>query len=260
MNDSADTVLLEKICTDGFAVVPNLVNRADTDNMRTLLEIAVQDDIETWQDNPNYADHWMVHNLMLKGEPFVRLLENRKIHSYLSQLLSPHCILYAYTSSSLPPGGSNFSKRVHVDAPLVIPGYWTNVGVIIALDDFTEENGATYFLPGSFKRESPPSEEEFFSGAQRVYPKAGDGVIFNARTWHYGGENRTNRPRHAATMNVCRHYMRQRFDYPRMMTDQVENLLSSLGKRFLGYDVRIPTSLDEYYVAPSQRLYKPGQY
>ena len=107
-------------------------------------------------------------------------------------LLGDTCILYAYTSSSMPPSGANFSHRVHVDSPRVIPGYWTNVGVMVALDDYTTENGATRFLPDSFERAEPPSVEEFLEQSEETFPKAGEAVVFNARTWHMGGMNRTS--------------------------------------------------------------------
>ena len=43
-------------------------------------------------------------------------------------VLGPGCIVYAYTSSSMPPHRSNYSGRIHVDSPRVIPGYMTNLG------------------------------------------------------------------------------------------------------------------------------------
>ena len=255
-----DPATIDRIKDRGFAVVPQVVGATEVREMRSRLAEAIQEDLETWGDNPNYIDHWMVHNLMLRGAPFVRLLENPVIHGYLSELLSPHCILYAYTSSDMPPGGSNYSHRVHVDAHLFIPGYVTNVGVLVALDDFSKENGATFLLPGSHMIPEQPSETEFFRDAEQVYPKAGDAIIFNARCWHYGGLNQTDRIRHTVTMNVCRHYMRQRFNYPQMMNDEILGMLGPLGRRFLGFDVRVPKSLEEYYRPPAERLYKPGQY
>jgi ectoine hydroxylase-related dioxygenase (phytanoyl-CoA dioxygenase family) len=84
-------------------------------------------------------------------------------------------------------------------------------------------------------------------------------VLFNARLWHAGGENRTDRARHALTLNVCRSYMRQRFDYPRLVPPEAIAALGPVGRRFLGFDVRMPVSLEEYYVPPEHRLYKAGQ-
>ena len=249
---------LNEIATKGFAVIPHMLeDLGAAGRLRELLLQCIDEDLERYGND--HVDRWMVHNLMVRGAPFARLLEHEMMHAYLSELLTPTCILYAYSSSSMPAGGANYSHRMHVDSPRLIPGYLTNVGVIFALDDFTAENGATYFLPGSFKRWEAPAEAEFLKQAERVFPKAGDAVIFNARTFHMGAVNRTPRPRHAITMNVCRSYMRQRFDYPRLVPKPVVDQLGETGRRFLGFNVRMPTSLEEYFVPESQRLYKAGQ-
>jgi ectoine hydroxylase-related dioxygenase (phytanoyl-CoA dioxygenase family) len=159
----------------------------------------------------------------------------------------------------MPPSGANFSHRVHVDSPRVIPGYWTNVGVMVALDDYTNENGATRFLPYSFEREDPPSLDEFLEKSEETFPQAGDAVVFNARTWHMGGMNRSSDARHAITLNVCRSFMRQRFDYPRLVAEETLAHIGETGCRFLGFNVRMPAALEEYYLPEDQRLYKAGQ-
>jgi ectoine hydroxylase-related dioxygenase (phytanoyl-CoA dioxygenase family) len=243
----------------GFAVVKDVVSPSEAAVMRNRLQECIDEDLERWKDDPTYPDRWMVMNLMVRGAPFARFLENDVIQAYFGELLGDTCIIYAYTSSSMPPGGTNYSHRIHVDCPRLIPGYVTNAGVLLALDDFTPENGATYLLPGSHTRGEKPSEEEFLAKAERVYPKAGDGVFLNARTWHMGAPNRTDKARHAISMNVCRAYMRQRFDYPRLVPQQVVDSLGEVGRRFLGFNVRMPTSLEEYYVPEERRLYKNNQ-
>ena len=60
-------------------------------------------------------------------------------------------------------------------------------------------------------------------------------------------------------MNVCRSYMRQRFDYPRLVSPEVLAGLGEVGRRFLGFNVRMPASLAEYYLPEPHRLYKAGQ-
>jgi ectoine hydroxylase-related dioxygenase (phytanoyl-CoA dioxygenase family) len=256
---SADPGKLNEVHERGFTVVPDVLAAVDIPILRELLEKCIREDLERWGKNPYYVDRYMVHNVCARHIAFARVLENAVLHDYLTPLLSETCVLYAYTSSSLPPRGTNYSNRIHVDCPRLIPGYVSNVGVMLALDDFTIENGATYFLPGSHTEETPPTRADFLADAERVFPRAGDMVLFNARTWHLGGENRTDRPRHALTLNVCRSYMRQRFDYPRLMPKEILDQLGETARRFLGFNVRVPTSLDEYYVPEDQRLYKPGQ-
>ena len=106
----ADTAILAGLKSDGVALVPNVVSRGEAYAMRPLLEHAVHEEINRWGKTPGYVDRWMVHNLMMHGDPFLGLLDNPVIHAYLSEVLSDTCILYAYTSSSMPrkesePGG-----------------------------------------------------------------------------------------------------------------------------------------------------------
>jgi ectoine hydroxylase-related dioxygenase (phytanoyl-CoA dioxygenase family) len=256
--NEADPTVLATIRERGFSLVPGVLGEDEVAEMRRELQRAVDDDMSAWHGK-DYPDAWMVHNLMVRHPSFARFLENPVLHAYLTPLLGDTCIVYAYTSSSMPPSGANFSHRVHVDSPRVIPGYWTNVGVMVALDDYTEENGATRFLPGSFEREAPPTIEEFLADSELTFPKAGEAVVFNARTWHMGGMNASGRARHAITLNVCRSYMRQRFDYPRLVGEETLAHVGDVGRRFMGFNVRMPATLEEYYLPESERLYKAGQ-
>ena len=260
MSIHADKSRLQEILNKGFAVIPGALEEGEVESLRRELSCLVAEDLEHWKDQPNHPankiDRWMVHNPMARAPTFARILENQLMHAYLTELLTESCILYAYTTSSMPPGGTNYSNRIHVDCPRFIKDYITNVGVILPLDDFTEKNGATYFMPGSHLKAAPPTEQEFFAAAERIAPKAGDMVVFNARTFHLGGTNEMAVARHAITLNACRSYMRQRFDYPRLMPNKIVADLGALGRRFLGFDVRVPCSIEEYYLPADQRLYK----
>lgn len=248
---------IQEIQERGFAVVPGILKPIDVPTLRALLEECIQDDLERF--GKHHPDAYMVQNLMMRGMPFARVMVYDGLHAYLSALLTDTCIIHAYNSSSMPPGGANSTHRIHMDCPRLIPGYITNIGVMMALDDFTVDNGATYFMPCSQNRADTPSEDEFMTRAERVFPRAGDAVFFNARTFHMGAPNTTKKPRHALTMNVCRSYMRQRFDYPRMVPQDVVDALGDVGRRFLGFNVRMPTSLEEYYAPEDKRRYKPNQ-
>jgi ectoine hydroxylase-related dioxygenase (phytanoyl-CoA dioxygenase family) len=249
---------VDEVRTKGFTIVPGAVDAAAAAVLRDKLHALAEEQRRT--ATPERAvDDYMVHNLMLLDPAFLHLLENPVLVAAMDELLGDTSIVYAYTSSSMPAHGTNYSNRVHCDSPRVIPGYMTNLGIIVVLDDFTDDNGATWFLPGSFERLDAPTEDEFFAGAERVYPRRGDMVVFNARIWHVGGENTTDTARHAVTMNGCRAYMRSRFDYPRMYGYDRADELSPVLRRLLGYNVRTPTSLDEYYVPADQRLYLANQ-
>lgn len=203
-----------------------------------------------------YKDYGMVLLCSLYGGAFWSLFDNPSLTGPFNAILGAGCTVYAYTSSSMPPNAVNYSGRVHVDCPRLIPGYVTNMGATILLDDFTEENGATWYLPNSHEQPQPPEEKFFYANAKRVLAPAGSVWFFNARTWHAGGVNRSNQWRHALTINMARSWMKQRLDIPRAMAHLDLSQLSPAARQKLGFDAQVPASYDEYYAPPELRKFK----
>lgn len=263
----ADAAIVDEIVERGYAIIPDTLPTQRVVALRAELSAAIEQDLVLFDEEERrtgkpHLDRWMVHNAMLRGPELARMLEHELMHAYFTEFLGPTCILYAYQTSSMPPRGTNYSHRIHVDCPRLIPGYATNMGAFVALDDMTEENGATYFLPGSHMGLEAPSEEEFMANAERAVCGAGSLILINPRIWHRGGDNLTDKPRHALTIGACRSYMRSRFDFPRLISNTDSDILDRLGpvgRRFLGYNVRVPASMDEYYLPPDQRLYLADQ-
>lgn len=248
--------LLQQLEEDGLTVVPKVLPMEQVEALRSELEAAMSEDERL---RPNVFDSGMVHNCMLRGPKMAELLDQPVMHAYLGAFFAPTCILYAYQSSSLRPSKGNFGSRVHVDSPRFIPGYSTNVGVIFALDPFNSDTGGTFYLKGSHRSAEIPDDKTFFASASQAMCDPGDMILFHARLVHAAGTNRTGRTRHALTLNVCRSFMRQRFDFPRLVPESLIRGLGVEGRRFLGMNVRMPTSLEEFYLPEAQRLYKPNQ-
>ena len=241
---------------DGITIIPAVLTAGQVRVLREELEVAVAEDAV---HSPNVFDKGMVHNCMVRGAHMAALLDNQVMNAYLNEAFSNTCIIYAYQSSSLPPGQESYGSRIHVDSPRFIPEYATNMGVIFPLNDFTKENGGTFYLAGSHKTSALPDDATFYAHASRAVCSAGDMILFNGRLVHAAGFNTTDRARHSLTINVCRSYMRQRFDFPRLVPLATIKGLGEDGKRLIGMNVRMPTSLDEFYLPADQRLYKPNQ-
>jgi ectoine hydroxylase-related dioxygenase (phytanoyl-CoA dioxygenase family) len=245
--------------TVGFTVIRNVLESNFVKNLRERLLAATEAQNESYCGERHQNDQWMVHNLMFADQSFLDLLDNKAMLEMLDYALGDTSLIYAYQSSSMPANGTNYSNRVHVDCPRWIENHNTNVGIIFPLNDFNAQSGGTYFLPGSHKSPLMPSEEYFYAKATQVECKSGDLVFFNARTVHSGGENLTNEPRAAITINCCRSYMRQRFNFAEMGGDQFGEGLNEAQRRLLGYNVRMPKSLGEFYLPEEKRLYKANQ-
>lgn len=245
----------KEIYTQGFSIVRNALSPEFVSRAKSELEKAIEEEAN-YHKNADFKDYGMVLLCSLYDKVFCELFDFESLTKPFDAILGEGCIVYAYTSSSMPPTGANYSKRIHVDCPRIIPNYITNMGATILLDDFTEENGATWFLPNSQTKEEPPPEDEFYSKASRLTGKAGDIWFFNARLWHAGGQNLTDRWRHALTINMCRSWMKQRIDIPRAMAKMSLEGVSQTTLQKLGFSVQIPSSYDEYYAPPELRKFK----
>ena len=132
--------------------------------------------------------------------------------------------------------------------------------LLVMLDEFTEENGATYLLGGSHRLREKPSDEVFFKSAVRAVGPAGSIVVFNSNLWHAAGVNRSDRPRRALTLAFTQavHQAAARLPARARLRAPAKRCRPTL-RQLLGYNARVPASLDEWYQPPDKRLYKRDQ-
>lgn len=248
---------VEELEREGYAVVPDVLSPETVARLKADLEVAIEREV-AWHKGTDYVDYGMVLVCCTHARSFVDVLGDEGVMAPLCRILGDGCIVYAYTSSSMPPGKSNYSRRIHVDSPRIIPGYETTMGVLLALDDFTEDNGATWVLPRSHRTKEAPTEEHFLANAKRVLAKAGSAVYLNPRIWHAGGDNTTSSWRHAITVSMCRPYMKQRLDIPKMMAKSGVDLtgVSERAMQKMGFLAQVPESLEEYYQPPEKRKFR----
>ncbi len=245
----------EEIETQGYSIIKNVLPPEYINKAKLELEKAIHKEI-LYHKNKNYKDYGMVLLCSLYHKIFSDIFDFPLFINPFETILGKGCIVYAYTSSSMPPNKTNYSSRIHVDCPRIIPNYITNLGATILLDDFTEKNGATSFLPFSQTQKSPPTKKTFQKDSFRLIEKAGSVCFFNARLWHCGNINYTKNWRHALTINMVRPWMKQRIDIPRAMVN-IKNLnLSENAKQKLGFYSQIPANYDEYYLPKEQRKFK----
>ena len=246
------------LATRGYSVVENFLD----DDFRRALRDAYEPLLLGYKaglGDRAHLDRHHIHDLLARDAVFGALLEDPRLQQLVEPHLGPHWIMYAFTTSSVPPRGENFGGRVHVDSPRLIPGYPTNIGVIWALDDFTHDNGGTEILPGSHHSPETPDDALFDANHVKLTCPAGSLILFHARAFHRAGANRTGAWRHSLTMNCCRPFMKQRMAWVRLIPADIAAALSPQARRIIGYDTRLPTSLDEFFVPEEQRLYKSNQ-
>lgn len=246
--------------TRGYSLVPGFLTLEESAKLKTTMIAA----IEAYKPVPGVErsvfDQHQIHDLLNRDINFLRLLEDPRLQQLIAPHLGDHWIMYAATSSSIPPGGVNYASRLHVDSPRHAPGYEFNIGIIWTLDDYSTDNGgALKVLPGSHHSPETPNEAVFEKHCEQVLCTAGSLLVFSARMFHRTAFNSTQQWNHSMTMNACRSFMKPRMDWVRFIRPEFSEQLNAQGRRLLGFDTRLPTSMEEFFLPEDQRLYKPNQ-
>ncbi len=145
-------------------------------------------------------------NLVDKGRIFEEVILTPKVLEAMAHVLGPRFKLSSLNARSANPHGER-GQPLHADSSAVADdaGYWVCNSVWM-LDDFTPENGATRFIPGShrWRRLPPPEIYEPYPGECLATGKAGTVVIMNSHMWHGGTANRSAAPppRHARVLHA----------------------------------------------------------
>lgn len=259
MNEIGSNETEYDLATKGYSIIPDYLSKNTIQRLRELTAKAVSSFKPTENSDRSKKDRYLIHDLICQDLEFAKLLEDSRLQDLISPLLGHAWIMYALTSSSIPPFGENYSSRMHVDSPRFQPGYVTNVGVIWTLDEYREDNGALQVLPGSHHSSVMPSEGYFNRNSVKVLCSPGSLILFNARVVHRTGSNKTDEWRHSVTMNCCRCFMKQRMDWVRFVPEDISEKVNDQARRILGFDTRLPSSLEELFVPESDRLYKGNQ-
>ena len=138
--------------------------------------------------------------------------------------------------------------------------------IMIALSEFTTENGATHVIPGSHRLDDERMPTEAESIQAEMNP--GDALLWVGSTYHGGGENRTSSPRTGLTMAydlaILRqeenHFLSLPLERVRQLPEELQQLLGwSCSTTFMGW-----VELNGQFVEPRELLLResfrePGQ-
>ncbi len=184
----------------------------------------------------------MVYNLQAKDIFFSRLiLQTRVIGDILRHYLNdqwfsalpadaPNYILRSFLARS-----SNHRMPMHIDSFVPYTGDHPFImQCSILLEDQTKENGCTIIVPGSHKS-GRYADQDAFETALPLEAKAGDLMVWDSRIWHGAGENVSGGTRWSIIATFCRWWIKQAFDIPGTLPQQIYDQLSDREKAVMGY-------------------------
>ncbi|MDO3644403.1 phytanoyl-CoA dioxygenase family protein [Mucilaginibacter sp. L3T2-6] len=200
-----------------------------------------------------------LHHLVEKDTFTMEFLERNFCAAQIRHFLKGNYILNSLGAVINLKGDMPYVQNVHRDIRSFTGDYKLMIQMMVILDDFTLENGATYLLSGSHKREERPTDDYFYKNADRAVVKKGSIILFDSNVWHATGKNNTDGKRRTLTMAFTRPFFKPQLDYPRSLGYEYGESLSEDLRQVLGYNARIPENLEEYYQPVEKRMYQPGQ-
>jgi hypothetical protein len=238
------TAAVESMTQRGFAVVPGVLTPGEVAAVRQrLVKVAAAeraagiDRDPRWEDGPN---NQRVFGLLNKGAEFVALAEHPVALALVGQLLDPAFLLSSLTANITGPGGR--PMYLHFDQDYVPPPWPPAplvVNLIWMLDDFTEENGATRFVPGSHLEDhagwTAQSLAVRASETVAVGGPAGGLVCIDGRVLHQTGANRTaDQRRHGLIAYYCQPWIRQQENVSLSLLPEIWPTLSPRLRELVG--------------------------
>jgi len=200
-----------------------------------------------------------VHHLIGQGQSFLDFINGHYVHQFLEHHFSGNYVLNSFGAALNQQDLKNYAHNVHRDVRTFSMDFPFIVNTLVMLDDFTTDNGPTLLLSGSHRLLEKPSDDYFSQYAEPVLGSAGSILVFDSNIWHAAGKSQTNRPRRSVTPMYSRSFVKPQFDYPRVLGYDNGTQFSPLSQQVLGYNSRIPATLDEWYQPPEKRMYKPMQ-
>lgn len=202
---------------------------------------------------PGVAHH-MIKSLWADSS-FKELLEYLPLKEEIGSFFNASYILNTFSGIINFPGQTGpYQHRPHRDMRTWFPCR-LSLNMLIMLDDFTEDNGATWLLSGSHLKREMPTDEEFYAVAQQITGKAGDIILFDSQLVHATGLNKTDKVRRCIPLTFVRSFMKQQCDFASLVVDTDSEWL----KQILGYNSRVARDVNDWYQPVEKRMYKSGQ-
>lgn len=218
----------------GFTCFPGLISDVQLARARAAVDRLMDQDLTRPSDQ-----HYHAPNLVARDPVFLEIARHPLMLGVAEALLGDDCILSSCNLGARRPGGDR--QGLHRDTGIwggSLPYTDFPVGLQTAwcLDDFTLANGATHVIPGTHRRPDARPEE----ASIQVEAPAGSVIAFDARLFHAGGANRTDRIRRGILTLYIRSWLKPQTDHKRSYPTERIADLDPVSARLLGFQRQTP--------------------
>ena len=223
---------------EGYAIVEQLLTRDEAKEKRAELTRILdatpvgRNDFEGFKTRRIYA-------LFAKTRAFDEPATHPLVLGVLDRVLGPSYQLSAPVGIEISPGET--AQVLHTDDgiyPIPRPHQEVIVNTMWALDDFTEENGATRVVAGSGSWVDQRPDES--TSVEMATMPAGSVMFFTGSVFHGGGANNSDRPRLGTILEYVAGWLRPQENHILAVPRATVRTLSPRLQELLGYNIHPP--------------------
>lgn len=177
---------------------------------------------------------------------FLDLAMNPRVLDLVQKLIRNKFILNQQNGIINPPG-ENFNQGVwHRDLPYqhFVSSKPLAINALYCVDDFTDQNGATFVVPGSHTQEAYPSDSFVEGKARQITASAGSFIVLHCMLFHRGGANKTSSQRRAVNHLYTTAFIKQQIDIPSALARQLTR--SEAVADLLGFRNKMPRTVADF--------------
>lgn len=187
----------------GLAVLTDVLTTDENRDVRRRLfescATSEADEVQTrgYAFDPDLHNRRVFHLFNL-DPVFVELVQHPRVLACVRHLLGEAFLISNFSANITAPGSQ--PMQLHADQGYVLPPWPLQplaCNVAWVLDDFTEENGGTRYVPGSHTCGHGPEPGTHYDTVPIAAP-AGSLLVMDGRLWHQTGTNRSASSERAA--------------------------------------------------------------
>jgi len=232
---------VQRLTRDGYTIIENLLDAATLAKVRDGVAPHLGQHLGR-NSFEGFATE-RVYTLVARGAVFEEIAENPQVLALVGRFLQPNFLLSAAQAILIHPGEAEQSLhhddnfyRVPRPRPMI------SMTMIVAVDDFTAENGATEIVPGSHEW-GPPSPQSLPKALATKRPavmNAGSCLVMLGTFIHGGGGNRSNATRLAITYQYCEGWLRQQENFFLAIPRDIAKAMPPRVRELIGYSIWPP--------------------
>lgn len=246
--------IAEEIKFKGFSVVEKVFDSDLMSNIKSKL--LGLNEKQNAQFGEKYLDAIQEKNQIrlpfAKDDIFMEIFKNKTLKKILDTLFKPTKSFYVLNQqNAIINLGNELHNQSswHRDFPYIqgISNIKQAYSVLIAVDDFTKQNGGTRLVPFTHMYEEIPSwrfiEKNFIS----VECKAGSAIFFDSQIFHSAGINSTKKKRIAINNVFSNPTYRQQIQIPTALENAgLVEPKSKYLRQLFGYQSKSPTTDEDF--------------